>query len=153
MELIAALIAAGLALIPAKMAGNKGYSFAGFWCLSFFLSFLIGIIVAAGLPDKNTSMPKYETGGAYYPPGSASRCWKCGAYLYERAPFCSKCGADQHAAQTSVAQSYNTEPLTGNAYYVKDMRIENDSTTCPSCGTVQRSNRTVCYKCGAKFID
>lgn len=48
----ALLINAGLAFIPAKMAHKKGYSFAGQWCISFFVSFLIGIIFAAALPKK-----------------------------------------------------------------------------------------------------
>jgi len=49
------LINMGLAFIPAGIAGKKGYSFAGYWCLGFFLSFVLGIIFAAAIPVKSES--------------------------------------------------------------------------------------------------
>ncbi len=41
-----------LSLIPANIANKKGYGFAGFFLLGFFF-FLIGLIVALCLDDKN----------------------------------------------------------------------------------------------------
>ncbi len=51
--IISLLANAGLAFIPANMAKKKGRSFAGYWCLSFFVSFLVGIIAAACLSNKS----------------------------------------------------------------------------------------------------
>jgi hypothetical protein len=47
----------GLAFIPATIARNKGYSFGGFWCISFFASFLVGLIIALCLTDKRLQQP------------------------------------------------------------------------------------------------
>jgi len=53
--------AAGLAFVPASIAGKKGYSFGGFWCFSFFCSFIPAIIVAACLKPKYGSQQYRET--------------------------------------------------------------------------------------------
>ncbi len=47
-------VAAGLALIPANIARNKGYSF-GLWWLYGWLLFIVAIIHVALIPDKNAS--------------------------------------------------------------------------------------------------
>lgn len=41
-----------LAIIPAKIASNKGYSFVGFYIFGFFF-WLIALIVALVISDKN----------------------------------------------------------------------------------------------------
>lgn len=87
----------GLSFIGASMAKKKGYSFGGFWCLGFFSSFLIGIIMAAVLPDLNMYVRKDE----FYrrppmPPQGipAGRpCPNCGKPLPEGNAFCPSCGA------------------------------------------------------------
>lgn len=87
----------GLAFIPAYMARNKGYSFGGFWCIGFFASFLIGIIIAACLPDKtaqgNYAPPQYPP---YQPPGPRgqfdSYCPECGHGIVGEDSFCPGCG-------------------------------------------------------------
>ncbi len=53
-EIIVLIIMALLALIPATVAGNKGYSKVGFWFFGLFL-WLIALIVALCLKDKNVS--------------------------------------------------------------------------------------------------
>lgn len=69
--------AAGLSAIPAVSARKKGYSFAGFYCLSFFVSFVIALIIISALPSKNPApvygyagMPPYGStppyGGPYF---------------------------------------------------------------------------------------
>ena len=154
--IIVLLICAGLACIPASIANRKGYSFAGFWCLSFFLSFLIGLIVAACLSDRSDYVPRYELQAEYASrPVLEKRCKKCGANINEEDTFCRKCGADQTEKAFS---DYADIPVviseqTGErSYYIKDMPVYSDSIVCPACETVQRSNRSVCYHCGAKFI-
>jgi hypothetical protein len=57
--------AVGLAFIPATIARNKGYSFGGFWALGFFF-FLVGLIVALCLEDKNA--PYRQPYQQYQPP-------------------------------------------------------------------------------------
>ncbi len=44
-----------LAIIPAKIASKKGYSFGGFYILGIFF-FLIALIVALCLNDKNSQL-------------------------------------------------------------------------------------------------
>jgi hypothetical protein len=92
---------AGLAFIPAYMAKNKGYSFGGFWCISFFASFLVGIIIAACITDKTTqnyAQPQYPPyqqpyGQAYAQPGQfTSYCSKCGHGIVGGDAFCPGCG-------------------------------------------------------------
>lgn len=79
--LLCVAINVGLAFIPANIAKNKGYSFGGFWCLSFFLSFLVGLIVAAILEDKHSDVPM-------------KHCTQCGASMQRGSAFCSACGAE-----------------------------------------------------------
>lgn len=49
-----------LAKIPAKMAKEKGYSYGGYWCLSFFFTFITGMLVAASIPDRNIHKKRNE---------------------------------------------------------------------------------------------
>lgn len=90
---IAVLINAGLAFIPAKMARDKGYSYGGFWCLSFFVSFIVGIIVAVCITDKNEFVRRdeYNQQRAYTTYGSY--CPNCGGAMREGDLFCAKCGS------------------------------------------------------------
>jgi hypothetical protein len=94
----------GLAFIPAYLAKNKGYSFGAFWCIGFFASFVIGLIIAVCLPDKMQS--GYAPYGQPYPPYGqpygqpnqqqgqyTSYCSKCGHGLVSGDPFCPGCGA------------------------------------------------------------
>ena len=86
----------GLSFIGASMAKKKGYSFGGFWCLGFFSSFLIGIIVAAILPDLNLYVRKDELYAytAVPPVPSAARpCPACGKPVAAGDLFCSACGS------------------------------------------------------------
>lgn len=95
--IIVLLINLGLAFIPANIAKNKGYSFGGFWCLSFFASFLVGIIVAVVIEDKTTryAANAYNTQPSYSPDINASSvryCSKCGGGIKNGDVFCPKCG-------------------------------------------------------------
>lgn len=102
--IISLLIAVGLAFIPATMARNKGYSYGGFWAFGFFF-FLIALIVAACLTDKNQYVRRDEVGYAPPPPQYVSNaqqntnatkfCPSCGASLNMEDQFCGQCGAKQ----------------------------------------------------------
>jgi len=86
----------GLSFIGASMAKKKGYSFGGFWCLGFFSSFLIGIIVAAIVPDLNLYVRKDElyayTAMPPVPPAMRP-CPACGKPVAVGDLFCSACGS------------------------------------------------------------
>lgn len=84
---------AGLALIPASMARKKGHSFGGYWCLSFFVSFLIGLIVGVTIKDRNSDVS---------PPMRS--CSKCGISLPAGTEFCSACGTQVHSDGQCVSQ-------------------------------------------------
>lgn len=49
------------ATIPANIAKNKGYGFAGFFILGLFGFFLIALIIALCLSDKNQQMNEFKT--------------------------------------------------------------------------------------------
>ena len=52
--IIGLIVAAGLAFIPASIAKKKGYSF-GLWWLYGWLLFIVAIVHAAIIPNKNES--------------------------------------------------------------------------------------------------
>lgn len=159
---------AGLACIPASITDRKGYSYALFWCLSFFLSFLIILIVAACLPDRSDRC--CGTCGAYIRENEAfcrqcgayfhknyTICRRCGAKIYEEEAFCKKCGANQTAA---VAVSPAPVPISADnsdqdlkSYSVRNMPVSSlGFISCPGCGERQRADRNECCNCGARFI-
>jgi hypothetical protein len=82
----------GLSFIGASMARKKGYSFGGFWCLGFFSSFLIGIIVAAIVPDLNLYVRKDELFARPPMPPMARPCPACGKPVSMGDSFCPACG-------------------------------------------------------------
>jgi hypothetical protein len=84
----------GLSFIGASMARKKGYSFGGFWCLGFFSSFLIGIIVAAIVPDLNLYVRKDELFARppVAPPPTVRPCPACGKPVPMGDAFCPTCG-------------------------------------------------------------
>jgi len=109
----------GLAFIPANIAGKKGYSYGGFWVFGFFL-FLPALIVALCINTKQPYGQPYQQpyytqqppppgqdyGQSHYgpsygqngyappypPPGSESRCPRCGQPYQPGDAFCAKCG-------------------------------------------------------------
>ena len=93
---VALLANVGLAFIPASMAKKKGYSYGGFWCLSFFVSFLVGIIVAASVPDKNQP----QATGSQTP----RNCPQCNTPIPPGMQFCTSCGTALAAPAAAPAQ-------------------------------------------------
>ena len=93
-------VSVGLAFIPANMARKKGYSYGGFWCLSFFLSFLIAIIIAACLTDKNAAVT--AQGNNLRQADFTGYCTQCGCGLYDNDKFCPRCGAPSKQPDTGI---------------------------------------------------
>lgn len=61
--IIVLAIAAGLGLIPANIAKGKGYSF-GLWWFYGWMLFIVAIIHASLLPDKNAPAAKPQDNSA-----------------------------------------------------------------------------------------
>ena len=96
----------GLAFVVANIAKKKGYSYGAFWCLSFFASFIVGLIVAISMPDKyqppyqQPYQPPYQQ--PYQPPAappyqapnqqSSAMCPNCGRPVSAGDKFCQGCG-------------------------------------------------------------
>lgn len=66
---ICLLIAAGLGLIPANIAKNKGYSF-GLWWFYGWMLFIVAIIHVQFIPDKNAQQ-KANNNTAYSLPNNS----------------------------------------------------------------------------------
>lgn len=112
----------GLSFIPANMAKKKGYSFAGFYCLSFFVSFVIAIIIAALIQDKRPPQP-YWPPYPPYPPGQTGMPY---------APY-----GQPYMPYVPYGQPYQQPPQP--------------SSVCPGCGAMIAGSDPYCPKCGAKM--
>lgn len=64
---IGALI--GLAFIPARIARQKGYDYATWWVFGFFL-WLVALIVALVMEDKNARKVPYFVANPVHPPAA-----------------------------------------------------------------------------------
>jgi hypothetical protein len=115
----------GLAFIPANMAKKKGYSYGGFWCLSFFASFLIAIIVVACISDK-TQQAQVNPG--QYPPGQ---------------------GFAPPSAYAPPVQSYNPPPQSNNP--PPQQMPQPGVVFCSKCGARMTSSDAFCSSCGSRI--
>jgi hypothetical protein len=127
---------AGLSFIPASMAKKKGYSFAGFYCLSFFAWFLGAIIIAALITDKNPKpqplyVPYYAS--PYPPYGSYPPPYGYGAYPPPNVP-------PYNGVPTSAVPGGSAP--TGAAYFPP---------RCPNCGETLTGGNDFCVRCGARL--
>jgi uncharacterized membrane protein YvlD (DUF360 family) len=103
--LFAFVVNALFALIPANIAGKKGYSKGGFWLLGFFFSFIIALIVALAIQPKLDGQMRYQTKpGSYHPgaPRSELKCPFCAEYISSEAKVCKFCrsNVETHFAET-----------------------------------------------------
>jgi hypothetical protein len=121
-----------LSFIPAYVAGQKGRSFAGFFILSFFVSFLIALIVSAAIPPaseviSSTQNPMH---------GDRVACPHCAEVILAQAKVCKHCGRDVKPRVAALLPS--------------------GSVKCSACGFVAPALRAnnkitkVCEQCGAK---
>ena len=58
-----------------------------------------------------------------------------------------------NAEQALVNKSEQPPVVNAKEYATIDKLSTDGKIVCPKCGTVQNSNRTVCFKCGVFFID
>jgi hypothetical protein len=104
---IAYIIVNAIFAIPvAYVAASKGRSAAGFFFLSFFFSFIVGILVVLAIP-KFESKAIVSTSGVFARKDSESlfKCPNCAEWVKAEAKVCRFCGKDiSTAVQSFLAQ-------------------------------------------------
>lgn len=131
--IIASLIGIALwALIPGFIARNKGRSFWAYYFLSFLISPLITIIIAACRSNLNAVYEGSVTNTEGYTSTAATswECRLCGTVNDANYGQCKKCGA--HNARKKPAST----PAVADAW------------VCGNCGTQNSMNFSQCKKCG-----
>jgi DNA-directed RNA polymerase subunit RPC12/RpoP len=93
--IVALMVNVALSFLVAYVAGQKGRSGTGFFWLSFFMGFLIALIVAIALPPIGSSSAT---------PGV--RCPYCAEEILAEAIVCKHCGRDveRTASQESIEE-------------------------------------------------
>ena len=137
--------AVGLSFIPASMAKKKGYTFAGFYCMSLFISFVITIIIAALITDKNPKPrlvympygPQYGPYPPYGPPLAAPPPY--GPPPVAPPPYAGAPPMQQPA--NTQSQTQDGSPAANAAYYPP---------RCPNCREPLTSNSDYCARCGMR---
>ena len=128
----------GLAFIPANIAKKKGYSFGGFYVLGFFF-FLVGLIVALCLDDKNAQMnpmqsPVYSAN--YYGNRNGS------------AGVADELQKINNLLQQGAISREEYDQLKGNLINNSN---QDQTRKCPTCGEPQYDSAQFCRKCGTKL--
>lgn len=141
-SLIVALVfyfgaAVGLSFIPANMAKRKGYSFGGFYCLSFFVSFVVTVIIAAVVKDK-MPRPQYVP---YVPYGQYPPYAPYGQYP-PYAPY------GQYPPYAPYGQYPPYAPYGQYPPYAPYVPPRVNS--CPRCSAALSGDDPFCPKCGAR---
>lgn len=127
---VSLLINIALACWVGRKARAKGYSYGGFWCLSFFLSFIVGIIVVLCIPDRTQ-------GNAYGQPP------------YGQPPY----GQPPYGTQPPYGQASNGQqpPYGQGAYPPQPDPQPGNARSCPMCGKALAADSKFCPECGAKL--
>lgn len=94
--IVAVIVNAGFSAIVAYVAKQKGRSTSGFFWLSFFLSFLVGILVVLAIPKKEDQL--IESKDSKFVTNSTGeqlvKCPFCAEWIKAEAKVCKHCGRD-----------------------------------------------------------
>jgi hypothetical protein len=126
-------INAGFSAIVAYVAKQKGRSASSFFWLSFFLSFLVGILVVLAIPKKDEPLQKSQD--SFFVKNSSGeelvKCPFCAEWVKSEAKVCKYCKSDIETAITqyreaeATAKSKEKELLAQEAENQKKLQSEN----------------------------
>jgi hypothetical protein len=128
-----------ISVFVAKYAEDKGYSFAGFFLMSLFISPLIAVIILLILPVRKDLV---EQGGILT--GEFRKCPFCAETVKSEAIICKHCGRDLPLIE-------NTTVFTTEIDYAeKKLKIKKsiDSGICPACDEELSGDVVRCLACG-----
>ena len=89
--LIIIIVAAVIALLPAKIAYGKGRSYIGWYLFGFFL-FIIALPASLLIKDKRNRLDPPVYGLRVPPPPAQKRCPDCAETILGDARVCKHCG-------------------------------------------------------------
>jgi hypothetical protein len=143
MEFIVAylFVNALLALPVAYVASEKGRSGSGFFFLSFFFSFIVGILVVLALPRVESQSIAVESSGSFAREGSERlfKCQNCAEWVKAEAKVCRFCGKD-------IAKDIELMAEKEKIRDEEQAKLPVGSRICPSCRSVYQ-NQVACSDC------
>lgn len=93
--IVVLVVNAGFSWIVGYIATQKGRSFGGFFALSFFLSFLVGILAVIAIPRRET--PHGSGASSQFVvtrDGEKAKCPYCAEWVKSEATICKHCGKE-----------------------------------------------------------
>jgi hypothetical protein len=111
-----------LSLVGAYVASEKGRSGPAFWLLGFFLSFLVALLVAIGIPNAKAVFTLPNTKYSH------KNCPDCAEQILVGAVKCKHCGAKQPAIEESIANVRSWCPFCRSESNIPPL------SACPNCG-------------------
>lgn len=111
-----------LSLMGAYIASEKGRSGPSFWMLGFVFSFIIGLVVAIGVPrrETNTTLPSRAF--------THKKCPACKEEILKDALLCKHCGTKQEDSDEVVEGVRSWCPSCRNESTIPPY------SACPNCG-------------------
>lgn len=102
------IVNAGLSLLVGYVASQKGRSGISFFLLSFFLSFLVGILVVLALPAVSDVQPDETSPDgklARFAGDTKVKCPYCAEWVKAEAKVCKHCGQDIASDVSAILES------------------------------------------------
>jgi len=134
------IVNALLALLVAYVASEKGRSSSGFFFLSFFFSFFVGILVVLAIPRVEARSIAEESSGSFSREGSEVlfKCPYCAEWVKAEAKICRYCGKE--IAKDIEMMSEQEKEKFKNQSKLAGSRV------CPRCTKVYQ-NQVACNDC------